>query len=138
MILQSAEGIRNGPQGMVCVVRIILTLQDRDLVCEASDMKESHGVELTEPASVHGPGRAPAGMPLTVRLGEREYAALVRIARARETTAAALVEQLVLHALGKADVPPPADSHPARRHTTYEQATAGFSRDDAVHTPPDM
>ena len=59
-------------------------------------MKESHGTEVAEPASVHGPGRAPAGMPLTIRLGEREYAALVRIARSRETTAATLVEQLVL------------------------------------------
>lgn len=108
------------------------------LLCQASDMKESHTVELTEPASVHGPGRAPAGMPLTIRLGEREYAALVRIARARETTAAALIEQLVLHALAKTEVPPPADSHPARRHTTYEEATAGFRRDTAVRTAPDM
>ena len=101
-------------------------------------MKESHGPDATEPASVHGPGRAPAGMPLTIRLGEREYAALVRIARSRETTAAALVEQLVLHALSKADVPPPAESHPARRHTTYEEATAGFRRDEPAHTAPDM
>ncbi|MGO4595634.1 hypothetical protein AB4Z18_17615 [Leifsonia sp. 2TAF2] len=101
-------------------------------------MKESHAVELTEPASVHGPGRAPAGMPLTIRLGEREFAALVRIARSRDTTAATLVEQLVLHALSKAEVPPPADSHPARRHTTYEEATAGFRQDEPVRTPPDM
>ena len=101
-------------------------------------MKESHGTEFAEPASVHGPGRAPAGMPLTIRLGEREYAALVRIARSRETTAATLVEQLVLHALSKTEVPPPADSHPARRHTTYEEATAGFSRDEPAHTAPDM
>lgn len=92
-------------------------------------MKESQSAEVTEPASVGGPGRAPAGMPITIRLGEREYAALVRIARSRDTTAATLVEQLVLHALGKASVPPPADSHPARRHTTYEEATAGFRRD---------
>ncbi|WP_374009043.1 hypothetical protein [Leifsonia sp. LS-T14] len=99
-------------------------------------MKESHGTEIAEPASVHGPGRAPAGMPLTIRLGEREYAALVRIARSRETTAAALVEQLVLHALSKTEVPPPADSHPARRHTTYEEATAGFSRDEPAHSVP--
>ena len=101
-------------------------------------MKESQSAESTEPASVHGPGRAPAGMPLTIRLGEREYAALVRIARSRETTAAALVEQLVLHALSKADVPPPADSHPARRHTTYEEATAGFRRDEPASTPLDV
>jgi len=101
-------------------------------------MKESQSAERTEPASVHGPGRAPAGMPLTIRLGEREYAALVRIARARETTAAVLVEQLVLHALARTDVPPPADSHPARRHTTYEEATAGFRPDAPVRTAPDM
>ena len=99
-------------------------------------MKESHGTEAPEPASVHGPGRAPAGMPLTIRLGEREYAALVRIARSRETTAAALIEQLVLHALSKTEVPPPADSHPARRHTTYEEATAGFSRDEPAQIVP--
>lgn len=107
-------------------------------MCKASDMKESHSAELTEPASVHGPGRAPAGMPLTIRLGEQEYAALVRIARSRETTAAALVEKLVLHALSRTDVPPPVDSHPARRHTTYEEATAGFRPDVPVTTAPDM
>ncbi|MGO4534710.1 hypothetical protein [Leifsonia sp. 2MCAF36] len=101
-------------------------------------MKESHGPEIAEPASVHGPGRAPAGMPLTIRLGEREYAALVRIARSRETTAAALIEQLVLHALSKTDVPPPADSHPARRHTSYEEATAGFSRDQPAGAAPHL
>ncbi|MFP3467012.1 hypothetical protein [Leifsonia sp. SIMBA_070] len=98
-------------------------------------MTESHGGDSLEPASVHGPGRAPAGMPLTIRLGEREYAALVRIARSRETTAATLVEQLVLHALAKTDVPPPADSHPARRHTTYEEATAGFRPDAPASAP---
>ena len=100
-------------------------------------MKESHGADLTEPASIHGPGRAPAGMPLTIRLGEREYAALVRIARSRETTAASLVEQLVLHALSKAEVPPPAESHPSRRHTTYEEATAGFRPDEPARTTSD-
>jgi hypothetical protein len=87
-------------------------------------MKDSHGIDVAEPASVHGPGRAPAGIPLTIRLGEREFAALVRIARHRETTAAELVEQLVL--------PPPAESHPARKHTTYEEATAGFRADHGV------
>lgn len=95
-------------------------------------MKDSHGIDVAEPASAHGPGRAPAGIPLTIRLGEREFAALVRIARHRETTAAELVEQLVLHALGRADVPPPAESHPARKHTTYEEATAGFRADHGV------
>jgi hypothetical protein len=92
-------------------------------------MKDSQGGEASRPASAHGPGRAPSGIPLTVRLGEREYAALVRIARSRDTTAAALVEQLVLHALSKTDVPPPAESHPARKHTSYEEATAGFRPD---------
>ena len=102
-------------------------------------MKDSHDIGLAEPASVHGPGRAPSGIPLTIRLGEREYASLVRIARHRDTSAAALVEQLVLHALTRADVPPPAESHPARKHTTYEEATAGFRRDEQpVRTPPDM
>src|SRR5690349_8230727 len=101
-------------------------------------MKDSHGIDVVEPASAHGPGRAPAGIPLTIRLGEREFAALVRIARHRETTAAELVEQLVLHALSRADVPPPAESHPARKHTTYEEATAGFRADHGVRTPPDM
>ncbi|ERK70643.1 MULTISPECIES: hypothetical protein [Leifsonia] len=98
-------------------------------------MKDSQGSEAAQPASAHGPGRAPAGIPLTFRLGEREYAALVRIARHRDTTAAGLVEQLVLHALSKTDVPPPAESHPARKHTTYEEATAGF-RQDALHVAP--
>ncbi|MFF2051049.1 hypothetical protein ACFVU2_05550 [Leifsonia sp. NPDC058194] len=74
---------------------------------------------------------------MTVRLGEREYAALVRIARHRDTTAAALVEQLVLHALSKTDVPPPAESHPARKHTTYEEATAGFRQDGPLHAEPE-
>lgn len=96
-------------------------------------MTESQGGGVVRPASAHGPGRAPYGVPLTVRLGEREYAALVRIARHRDTTAAALVEQLVLHALGKTDVPPAAESHPARKHTTYEEATAGFRADTRPH-----
>jgi hypothetical protein len=94
-------------------------------------MKDSHGIEA-QPASAHGPGRAPAGIPLTIRMGEREFAALVRIARHRDTTASALVEQLVLHALTKADVPPPAESHPARKHTTYEEATAGFRQEGVL------
>ncbi|AGW42600.1 hypothetical protein O159_27020 [Leifsonia xyli subsp. cynodontis DSM 46306] len=92
-------------------------------------MKDSHSNEIAEPASAYGPGRAPAGIPLTLRLGEREFASLVRIARARETTAAALVEQLVLHALSRTDVPPAVDSRPARRHTTYDQAVAAFRSD---------
>jgi hypothetical protein len=99
-------------------------------------MKDSQAGEAAQPASAHGPGRAPSGIPLTVRLGEREYAALVRIARHRDTTAAALVEQLVLHALSKADVPPPAESHPARKHTTYEEATAGFRPDPPLRMAP--
>ena len=106
-------------------------------MCKTSIMKESHGAEASEPASVQGPGRAPAGMPLTIRLREREFAALVRIARSRETTAATLVERLVLHALSKTDVPPPADSHPARRHTTYDEATAGFRRDEPAREHSD-
>lgn len=97
--------------------------------CNDPLMKDPHGNGVAEPASAHGPGRAPAGIPLTIRLGEREFAALVRISRHRETTAAALVEQLVLHALSRTEVPPPAESHPARKHTTYEQATAGFRAD---------
>lgn len=101
-------------------------------------MKDSHGIEVAEPASAHGPGRAPAGIPLTIRLGEREFAALVRIARHRETTAAALVEQLVLHALSRTSVPPPAESHPARKHTTYEQATAGFRPDGVAQAASDI
>ncbi|WP_025157855.1 hypothetical protein [Leifsonia aquatica] len=100
-------------------------------------MKDAQGGEAAQPGSAHGPGRAPSGIPLTVRFGEREYAALVRIARHRDTTAAALVEQLVLHALSRTDVPPPAESHPARKHTTYEEATAGFRPDPPVRAAPE-
>ena len=76
-----------------------------------------------------GPGHAPGGIPLRIHLGEPEYAALVRIARRRNTTAARLVEQLVLNALEHADVPPPAISYPKRPHTSYEQATSGYKPD---------
>jgi|GEM_PF-1118127 len=81
-------------------------------------------------ATTLGPGRAPGGVPLRIHLGEPEYAALVRIARNRNTTAAHLVELLVLGALQKTDVPPPAMSYPKRPHTTYEQATSGFKPDE--------
>lgn len=100
-------------------------------------MKDSQGGGGAQPASAHGPGRAPAGIPLTVRFGEQEYAALVRIARHRDTSAATLVEQLVLHALSKTAVPPAADSSPARNHTTYEEATSGFRRDAPVSAGPE-
>ncbi|GIT81182.1 hypothetical protein LLS1_28510 [Leifsonia sp. LS1] len=82
-------------------------------------------------ATTLGPGHSPGGIPLKVHLGEAEYAALVRIAQHRHATAAQLVEQLVLHALTRTAVPPPADSQPKRKHTTYEEATSGY-RPDAV------
>ncbi len=100
-------------------------------------MKDSQSGEASRPASAHGPGRAPSGIPLTVRLGEQEYAALVRIARHRDTSAATLVEQLVLHALSKTEVTPAAESHPARKHTTYEEATAGFRPDAPLRADPE-
>lgn len=77
-----------------------------------------------------GPGTAPGGIPLKLHLEPDEYRALERIAKRRRTTPAALVEQLVLNALAHTDVPPPADSHPKRAHTTYEQATRDFARDE--------
>ena len=80
-------------------------------------------------ATTLGPGHALGGIPLRVQLTEPEYAALVRIARHRNTTAAHLVEQLVLGALEHTDVPPPALSYPKRPHTTYEQATSGYRPD---------
>lgn len=82
-------------------------------------------------ATTLGPGHVPGGIPLKVHLGEPEYAALVRIAQHRNTTAAQLVEQLVLHALSRTPVPPPADSQPKRKHTTYEEATRGYRADVA-------
>lgn len=92
-------------------------------------MRDSHGADAAEPASAQGPGRAPSGIPLTIRLGEQEFAALVRIARNRDSTAAGLVEQLVLHALGRAEVPPAAESRTSRTHTTHAEATASFLPD---------
>lgn len=80
-------------------------------------------------ATTLGPGHAAGGMPLRLHLGEAEYAALVRIARRRNSTAAHLVEELVLAALEHAEVPPPALSYPKRPHTTYEEATSGFRAD---------
>ncbi|WP_285117404.1 hypothetical protein [Leifsonia sp. fls2-241-R2A-40a] len=84
--------------------------------------------DVTAPTTL-GPGRIPGGMPLTIHLGEPEYAALVRIAQHRRTTASHLVEQLVLRALEHAEVPPPAESTAKRPHTTYEAATQGYSPD---------
>jgi hypothetical protein len=76
-----------------------------------------------------GPGTTPGGIPLKLHLPESEYAALVRIALHRRTTASALVELLVLRALEHADVPPAAESTPKRPHTTYDDATRGYTRD---------
>lgn len=84
--------------------------------------------DITGPTTL-GPGHAPGGIPLRIHLGEPQYAALLRIAQNRNATAAQLVEQLVLHALSHTPVPPPADSQPKRRHTTYEEATRGYRAD---------
>lgn len=84
--------------------------------------------DITAPTTL-GPGRLPGGMPLKIRLGEAEYAALIRIAQQRHTTAPRLVEKLVEHALANTDVPPPAESHVTRPHTTYEAATQHYRRD---------
>ena len=93
-------------------------------------MAETGDKTIRRPATSNSPGRSPGGMPLTIHLDEREYAALVRIARHRETTASRLVERLVLHALSRADVPPGAESHPSRPHTPYDEAVRGFIPDD--------
>ncbi|WP_158863082.1 hypothetical protein [Leifsonia sp. AG29] len=87
-------------------------------------------------ASTLAPGHTPGGIPLKIHLGEREYVALVRIAQHRRTTAARLVEQLVLHALQRTDVPPPAESGPKRPHTSYEEATRGYRPDGEPDTHP--
>lgn len=76
-----------------------------------------------------GPGTTPGGIPLKLHLAEPEYAALVRIALHRHTTASALVESLVLRALEHAEVPQPAESTPKRPHTTYDDATRDFTAD---------
>lgn len=91
-------------------------------------------VEEFTGASTLGPGSAPGGIPLKVVLDPAEYRALERIAARRRTTPAALVEQLVLNALAHAEVPAPAESHPSRPHTTYEEATRGFARDQSDPT----
>jgi hypothetical protein len=67
-------------------------------------------------------------------LDPAEYRALERIAARRRTTPAALMEQLVLNALAHAEVPAAPESHPKRSHTTYEQATRGFARDEPETT----
>ncbi|WP_348788232.1 hypothetical protein [Leifsonia sp. NPDC080035] len=80
-------------------------------------------------ATTLGPGHVPGGIPLKIRLSEADLSALARIAKRKDTTAAALVEQLVLGALAHAEVPAAAESTPKRRHTTYEQATSGYRAD---------
>lgn len=80
-------------------------------------------------ASTLGPGHVPGGIPLKIRISEAEYTALVCIAKRKDMTAAALVEQLVLNALARTEVPAAAESTPKRRHTTYEQATSGYRAD---------
>lgn len=84
--------------------------------------------DITAPTTL-GPGRVPGGMPLKIHLDEPAYAALVRIAQDRRTTAARMVEDLVLHALSRAAAPPPAAGPITRPHTTYDDATQGFRRD---------
>jgi hypothetical protein len=88
-------------------------------------MSEAHP---TGPTAL-GPGTTPGGIPLKLHLAEPEYAALVRIALHRHTTASALVEELVIRALQHAEVPPAADSTPKRPHTTYDEATRGYTSD---------
>jgi hypothetical protein len=88
-------------------------------------MSEAHP---TGPTAL-GPGSTPGGIPLKLHLAEPEYAALVRIALHRNTTASQLVETLVLRALERAQVPAPAESSPKRPHTTYDDATRGYTRD---------
>lgn len=88
-------------------------------------MSEAHP---TGPTAL-GPGTIPGGIPLKLHLAEPEYAALVRIALHRHTTASALVETLVLRALENAEVPKPAETTAKRPHTTYDDATSGFTRD---------
>lgn len=85
-------------------------------------------LDTTAPTTL-GPGHVPGGIPLKIHLGEAEYAALIRIAQHRRTSASQLVEQLVLHALSHTPVPPPADSQPKRKHTSYEEATRGYRAD---------
>ncbi|MFF2052612.1 hypothetical protein ACFVU2_13505 [Leifsonia sp. NPDC058194] len=92
-------------------------------------------LDVTAPTTL-GPGHVPGGIPLKIHLGEIEYAALVRIAQNRHATAAQLVEQLVLHALSTTPVPPPAESQPKRKHTTYEEATRGYRADPAQAVRP--
>lgn len=91
--------------------------------------------DITGPTML-GPGHVPGGIPLKIHLSESEYAALIRIAQHRNATAAHLVEQLVLNALSHTPVPPPADSQPKRKHTTYEEATSGYRSDLAPIIPP--
>lgn len=88
-------------------------------------MSEAHP---TGPTAL-GPGSTPGGIPLKLHLAEPEYAALVRIALHRHTTASQLVETLVLRALEHAEVPAAAESSPKRPHTTYDDATRGYTRD---------
>lgn len=52
-----------------------------------------------------GPGRVRGGLPLTVRFTESDYAALLRIAAARSTSASHLIEDLVRHALTHSTIP---------------------------------
>ncbi|MFF1632687.1 hypothetical protein [Leifsonia sp. NPDC058248] len=56
---------------------------------------------------VTGPGtdRSRGGLPLTVRFTESDYAALLRIAAARSTSASHLIEDLVRHALSRSSIP---------------------------------
>ncbi|MGO4299839.1 hypothetical protein [Leifsonia sp. RAF41] len=86
-------------------------------------------MDETQGATTLGPGSAPGGIRLKLHLDPAQLRALERIAAERKTSAAVLVEQLVLNALAHAEVPPPADSHVQRPHTTYEEATHDFTRD---------
>ncbi|GAA1447472.1 hypothetical protein [Leifsonia poae] len=58
------------------------------------------------PSTRSGPARPPGGLPLTIRFTAPEYAALLRIAGERSTTASHLIEDLVRYALTHSVVPP--------------------------------
>ncbi len=58
------------------------------------------------PPTKPGPSRPPGGLPLTIRFTAPEYAALLRIAGERSTTASHLIEDLVRYALTHSAIPP--------------------------------
>jgi DNA-binding CsgD family transcriptional regulator len=79
-----------------------------------------------------GTGRVQGGLPLTVRFTESDYAALLRIAASRSTSASHLIEDLVRHALTHSSIPDAREPLHKDRAKRAGDLIADGETDDAI------